>query len=88
MELPATNSSELAGQGGSVTGRWPKAMLMSAVTAPWSIYDIVTATEIPRRAAASLNATDRGARLGCQHYINSRFPFRSERTVPKSIGQK
>lgn len=35
-------------------GRWPKVMLMSAVTSGWLIYDMTSATEAPRQALAVL----------------------------------
>ncbi len=34
--------------------RWPRVMLMSAVTSAWLIYDMATATEVPRQAVAIL----------------------------------
>jgi hypothetical protein len=34
--------------------RWPRVMLMSAVTSAWLIYDMATATEVPRQAVAML----------------------------------
>jgi hypothetical protein len=37
-----------------VSGKWPKMMLMSAVTSCWLLYDLTTATESPRLALAVL----------------------------------
>jgi len=37
-----------------VNGKWPKVMLMSAATAAWLIYDMASATEVPRQAVAVL----------------------------------
>lgn len=37
-----------------VNSKWPKVMLMSAVTSAWLIYDMTTATEAPRQASAIL----------------------------------
>ena len=37
-----------------VNSKWPKVMLLSAVTACWQLYDITTATEAPRTALAFL----------------------------------
>jgi hypothetical protein len=34
--------------------RWPRVMLISAVTSAWLIYDMATATEVPRQAVAML----------------------------------
>jgi hypothetical protein len=33
-----------------VNSKWPKVMLMSAVTSAWLIYDMASATEAPSRA--------------------------------------
>ena len=33
-----------------MNGKWPKAMLMSAATAAWLVYDMAAATEVPRQA--------------------------------------
>ena len=38
----------------SVNSKWPKVMLMSAVTSAWLICDMTTATEAPRQALAML----------------------------------
>jgi hypothetical protein len=40
-----------------VVSRWPKFMLMSAATAVWIIYDMASATEIPRPAVAYMHYT-------------------------------
>ena len=37
-----------------MNGKWPKMMLMSAVTSCWLLYDLTTATESPRLALAVL----------------------------------
>ena len=37
-----------------MNGKWPKVMLMSAATAAWLIYDMASATEVPRQAVAVL----------------------------------
>ena len=37
-----------------MNSRWPKVMLMSAVTSAWLIYDMASATEAPSRAVAVL----------------------------------
>lgn len=37
-----------------MNSRWPKVMLMSAVTSAWLIYDMAGATEAPSRAVAVL----------------------------------
>jgi hypothetical protein len=37
-----------------VNGKWPKFMLMSAATVAWLVYDMATATELPRQAVAIL----------------------------------
>jgi hypothetical protein len=37
-----------------MNGKWPKVMLLSAVTSCWLLYDIATATEAPRLALAIL----------------------------------
>ena len=37
-----------------MNGKWPKVMLLSAVTSLWLLYDITTATEAPRLALALL----------------------------------
>jgi hypothetical protein len=37
-----------------MNGKWPKLMLMSAATSAWLIYDIASATEVPRQAVAIL----------------------------------
>jgi hypothetical protein len=34
------------------SGRWTKSALISAATAAWLIYDMSTATEVPRQAVA------------------------------------
>ena len=34
--------------------KWPRVMLISAVTAAWLIYDIATTTEAPGQAVATL----------------------------------
>lgn len=34
--------------------KWPRLMLMSAVTSVWLIYDMTSATEAPRQALAIL----------------------------------
>jgi uncharacterized protein with GYD domain len=35
-----------------MNSKWPKLMLMSAATSAWLIYDIASATEVPRQAVA------------------------------------
>ena len=37
-----------------MNSKWPKLMLMSAATSAWLIYDIASATEVPRQAVAIL----------------------------------
>lgn len=37
-----------------MNSKWPKVMLMSAVTSGWLLYDVTTATEAPRLALAIL----------------------------------
>ena len=37
-----------------MNGKWPKVMLMSAATAAWLVYDMATATEVPRQAVMIL----------------------------------
>jgi hypothetical protein len=37
-----------------VNGKSPKAMLMSAATAAWLVYELATATEAPRQAVLIL----------------------------------
>jgi hypothetical protein len=37
-----------------VNSKWPRVMLLSAVTACWLLYDIATATEAPRTELAFL----------------------------------
>jgi hypothetical protein len=37
-----------------VNSKWPKVMLMSAVTSAWLIYDMASATEVPSRAVVVL----------------------------------
>jgi len=37
-----------------MNGKWPKVMLLSAVTSLWLLYDIATVTEAPRLALAFL----------------------------------
>jgi hypothetical protein len=37
-----------------MNAKWPKVMLLSAVTACWLLYDIASATEAPRLALAIL----------------------------------
>ena len=34
--------------------KWPRIMLISAATSAWLIYDMATATEVPRQAVAIL----------------------------------
>lgn len=36
------------------SGKWAKSALISAATAAWLIYDMATATEMPRQAVAAL----------------------------------
>jgi hypothetical protein len=40
--------------GESAVNKWPRMILMSAVTSAWIIYDMTTATEAPRQALAVL----------------------------------
>ena len=35
-----------------VNSKWPKVMLLSAVTSCWLLYDMTTATEAPRMSLA------------------------------------
>ena len=35
-----------------MNSRWPKIMLLSALTSCWMLYDITTSTEAPRMALA------------------------------------
>ena len=37
-----------------MNSKWPKVMLMSGLTSAWLLYDIATATEVPRQAVAVL----------------------------------
>jgi len=37
-----------------MNGKWPKVMLMSGLTSAWLLYDMATATEVPRQAVAIL----------------------------------
>jgi hypothetical protein len=38
----------------SVKSRWRRVMLMRAATSAWLIYDMTTATEVPRQAVVVL----------------------------------
>ncbi len=37
-----------------MNSKWPKVMLISAVTSGWLLYDVTTATEAPRLALVIL----------------------------------
>ena len=37
-----------------MNSKWPKVMVMSAITSLWLLYEITTATEAPRLALAVL----------------------------------
>jgi hypothetical protein len=37
-----------------MNGKWPKVMLMSGLTSAWLLYDMATATDVPRQAVAIL----------------------------------
>ena len=37
-----------------MNSKWPKLMLMSAITSAWLLYDMATPTEAPRQAVAIL----------------------------------
>jgi len=47
-------ASKRAGRAGEtfVNSKWPRVMLLSAVTSCWLLYDMTTATEAPRMALA------------------------------------
>ena len=51
--MPASKRPGRAGEI-FVNSKWPKVMLLSAVTSLWLLYDITTATEAPRLALALL----------------------------------
>jgi hypothetical protein len=50
--ITATHTQCLLAMERSVSSKWPKLMLMSAVTAAWLVYDIATAIEAPRPVVA------------------------------------
>ena len=60
-----------------MNSKWPKVMLMSALTSLWLLYDITTATEAPRLALAILQY----ALLGCAlvALVGSAAMYASER---------
>ena len=37
-----------------MNSKWPKVMLMSGLSSDWLLYDMATATEVPRQAVAIL----------------------------------
>ncbi len=37
-----------------MNSKWPKIMLMSGATSAWLLYDMATATEVPRQAVVML----------------------------------
>ena len=37
-----------------MNSKWPKLMLMSAATAAWLVYDMASATEVPRQGVVVL----------------------------------
>ena len=51
--MPASKTEGRAGEV-SVNSKWPKVLLLSAVTLLWPLYDITTATEAPRLGLAIL----------------------------------
>ena len=51
--MPASMRVGRAGET-SVNSKWPRVMLLSAVTTCWLLYDMVSATEAPRQAVAIL----------------------------------
>ena len=54
--MPASKRAGRAAEAFS-NGKWPKMMLMSAVTSCWLLYDLTTATESPRLALAALQCS-------------------------------
>jgi hypothetical protein len=51
--MPASNTGGRAGES-FVNSKWPKVMLLSAITSLWLLYDMTTATEAPRLMLAIL----------------------------------